>query len=132
MRVGATGRAGPDRSRPPRRARFRSGRRGLGAKVAGAALSALAAAPAAPAPAEPEIIDGRPVRVMVMVMDGRSEFTAFVKPNAISRDLAIRAMAGHAWPWCRDSLGGQRIRVIRTKRRSWAVPGEWTINGICE
>ena len=132
MRVGAPDRAGPKPAGPPRRAPFRSGRRALGATAAGAALSALAASPAAPAPATAEIIDGQPVRVMVMVMDGRTDFTAFVRPNTISRDLAIRAMARHAWPWCRDGLGGQRIRVTGTKRRSWAVPGEWTINGICE
>ena len=112
-------------------------KRMLDAALAGAA-ALLASAPALATGAgagsgpEAEVIDGRPVRVMVMVMDGRAEFTAFVKPNAISRDLAIRAMARHAWPWCRDSLGGQRIRVIGTKRRSWAVPGEWTINGLCE
>ncbi len=94
--------------------------------------SALWATMAQAQGARPEVIDGQEVRVMVIVLDGQSRFTAFVKPNTISRETAIRAMARHAWPWCKRTFDASHVRVIKTKRRSWAVPGEWTISGICE
>ena len=69
--------------------------------------------------------------VLLVVMEDERRFTAFVEPNSISRGRALALARAKAGGYCRDALGSAKTRIKRIKRRSWAVPDAWQIDGTC-
>ena len=93
----------------------------------------LAAGPASAGPGDQRIIvDGVPLGVMLIFIDGKHNFTVFVEPNSIDRKLALKAATQKAGKFCRKTFNSRKIRFIKIKRRTWGVPDAWTINGSCE
>lgn len=111
------------------------GLRSISLATVAAAAACLAAAVPAPvlAGASGEMtVDGQKVQVLVIWLDGQRKFTAFVRPNTVARSVALKAASIRAWPLCRDHLGAHAMRAVKMERRSWAVPLDWRIDGICE
>ncbi len=93
----------------------------------------LSAGPAYAGPGDQRVVvDGVPLGIMLIFIDGRHDFTVFVEPNSIDRELALKAAAQKAGKFCRKTFNSRKIRFTKTKRRTWGVPDAWTINGSCE
>ncbi|HHI71765.1 MAG TPA: hypothetical protein ENJ91_12240 [Rhodobacteraceae bacterium] len=73
-----------------------------------------------------------PLDVMLIFINGTRNFAVFVEPNSIDRKTALKAATQKAGKFCRDTFGSRKIRYTKIKRRTWAVPDAWNINGSCE
>ena len=58
--------------------------------------------------------------------------TAFVPSNVVGKDFVLKAVTKNIWRLCRENYATKKMRIIKMKRRSGAVPLDWRIDGICE
>ncbi len=91
---------------------------------AGLSVPAMAGSDAAPSP-------GAGLNVMLFFLDGSRDFTIFVSPNSVSREVALKAATDKAGPFCAGRHQSHRIRFTKIKRWTWGTPDAWTINGSC-
>ncbi len=96
-----------------------------------AGLGTLAGCTLAPAPPRAGRATPEAPEVSLFFIEGRQGFSVFVAPGSIPEPGARALARRKGAEFCRAARRGREMRITRIKRRSWAVPDAWQIDGTC-